>query len=38
MRQTAERVQVSLYFIYRLKQRYQEAGTLAPGLMERDME
>ena len=30
MRQTAKRFRVSLYFIYRLKQRYQEMGTLAP--------
>ena len=30
MRQTAKRFRVSLYFIYRLKQCYQEMGTLAP--------
>ncbi len=30
MRQTAERFQVSLYFVYQLKRRYKEAGTLAP--------
>jgi transposase len=29
MRETADRFQVSLYFVYRLKQRYEEAGTLA---------
>ena len=30
MRKTAERFRVSEYFVYRLKQRYREAGTLAP--------
>src|SRR5919204_4731128 len=30
MRKTAKRFQVSDYFVYRLKQRYREAGTLAP--------
>ena len=30
MRQTAERFQVSLYFVYQLKRRYKEAGTLVP--------
>jgi transposase len=29
MRETAERFRVSLYFVYRLKRRYEEAGTLA---------
>jgi transposase len=30
MRKTAKRFRVSEYFVYRLKQRYKEAGTLAP--------
>src|SRR2546430_10581561 len=30
MRKTAKRFRVSEYFVYRLKQRYREAGTLAP--------
>src|SRR5918998_2669162 len=30
MRKTAKRFRVSDYFVYRLKQRYREAGTLAP--------
>ena len=30
MRKTAKRFRVSDYFVYRLKQRYKEAGTLAP--------
>src|SRR5438067_5980236 len=30
MRKTAKRFGVSDYFVYRLKQRYREAGTLAP--------
>jgi transposase len=30
MRKTAKRFGVSEYFVYRLKQRYREAGTLAP--------
>jgi transposase len=30
MRKTAKRLRVSDYFVYRLKQRYREAGTLAP--------
>jgi transposase len=30
IRQTAERFRVSEYFVYGLKKRYQEAGTLAP--------
>ncbi len=30
MRQTAERFQVSLYFVYQFKRRYKEGGTLAP--------
>src|ERR671924_2334018 len=30
MRKTAKRFRVSEYFVYRLKQRYKEVGTLAP--------
>jgi putative transposase len=30
MRKTAKRFRVSEYFVYRLKQRYRAAGTLAP--------
>src|SRR2546430_17483398 len=30
MRKTAKRFRVSEYFVYRLKQRHREAGTLAP--------
>ena len=30
MRKTAKRFRVSGYFVYRLKRRYKEAGTLAP--------
>ena len=30
MRKTAKRFRVLEYFVYRLKQRYREAGTLAP--------
>ena len=30
MRKTAKRFRVSDYVVYRLKQRYKEAGTLAP--------
>ena len=30
MRKTAKRFRVSEYFVYRLKQRHKEAGTLAP--------
>ena len=30
MRKTAKRFRVSEYFVYRLKQQYKEAGTLAP--------
>jgi transposase len=30
MRKTAKRFRVSDYFVYRLKQRYKEVGTLAP--------
>jgi transposase len=30
MRKTAKRFRVSEYFVYRLKQRYNEVGTLAP--------
>jgi transposase len=30
MRKTAKRFRVSEYFVYQLKQRYKEAGTLAP--------
>ena len=30
MRKTAKRCRVSDYVVYRLKQRYREAGTLAP--------
>jgi transposase len=30
MRKTAKRFRVSEYFVYRLKQRYKEAGTLVP--------
>ncbi len=34
MRKTAKRFRVSDYFVYRLKQRYKEAGTLLPSRME----
>src|ERR671923_1207591 len=30
MRKTAKRFRVSEYFVYRLKQRYKDAGTVAP--------